>query len=45
MLFFKAFVLTKQITPTDGSFIVQFSTHPKNMTAAALINKCITINL
>ena len=45
IIFLKLFVLIKQITPSDGYFTVQFPTHPKNATAATLINKCVTINL
>ena len=37
MFFFsKVFVLTKQITPTDGYFVVQYPTHPKNPSAATM---------
>lgn len=37
MFFFsKAFVLTKQITPTDGYFVVQYPTHPKNPSTATM---------
>ena len=45
IIFLKLFVLIKQITPTDGYFIVQFPTHPKNAIAATLINECVTVNL
>ena len=44
-IFLKLFVLIKQITPTDGYFTVQFPTHPKNATAATLINERVTVNL
>ena len=45
IIFFKLFVLIKQITPSDGYFTVQFPTHSKNATAATLINTFVTINL